>query len=85
MPQAAGRPWSRIRLSTARLLDFLTLSFVFIDIPGLFLTKLSAFSYQPSAFRCRPSDFLASRLLDFSTFLTLSFVFIDIPGSFRQF
>jgi len=46
-PQAAARPYSSIRLSTSRLLDFLTLSFFFIDIPGLF--RKNAVSSQLSA------------------------------------
>jgi len=37
MLQDPGRSCSRIRLPSSRLLDFLTVAFVFIYIPGLFL------------------------------------------------
>ncbi len=44
------------------LADFLTSSFVFIDILGLFPQK--TFSNQPPAFSPRPIDFSTPRLLD---------------------
>ena len=74
-------------LSTARLLDFLSLSFVFYDIPASFVNsqfEKSTVKVPRTSARSQSPRFDSStvRLQDF---LTLSFVFYDIPASFVEF
>jgi len=71
-----------LRVEESRFLDFLTLSFVFIDIPDLFRKK--AISSQLSAVNLQRVEELRVEESRFLDFLTLSFVFINIPGLFRK-
>jgi len=58
-------------------------TFVFMDIPGLFRKK--ALSSQLSAVSLQRVEELRVEESRFLDFLTLSFVFIDIPASLRRF